>query len=108
LTVKIEEKTFRGWDLDEDPGMTPATVLLGPMFKCLEPLEVIQKAMSKAGIKGESYFFLIGIMNNFGLLLFIKFQKIQKHPNWVEITDYHVLGLICTPQKGQQITKLDF
>jgi hypothetical protein len=36
------------------------------------------------------------------------FQKIQKNPNWVEITEY-VLGLICTIQKaGQQITKLDF
>jgi hypothetical protein len=30
-----------------------------------------------------------------------------KNPNWVEIAEYHVLGLICT-QKGQQITKLDF
>jgi hypothetical protein len=36
-----------------------------------------------------------------------KFKKIQKNPNWVDITEYHVLGLICT-QKGQQITKLDF
>jgi hypothetical protein len=36
-----------------------------------------------------------------------KFQKIQKNPNWVEITEYHVLWLIYT-QKGQQMTKLDF
>jgi hypothetical protein len=36
-----------------------------------------------------------------------KLKKIQKNPNCVEITEYHVLGLICT-QKGQQITKLDF
>jgi hypothetical protein len=31
-----------------------------------------------------------------------------KHPYCVEITEYHVLGLICTTQTGQQITKLDF
>jgi hypothetical protein len=33
--------------------------------------------------------------------------KLKKNPNWVEITEYHVLVLICT-QKGQQITKLEF
>jgi hypothetical protein len=61
-------------------------------------------------------------MNNFGLLfkysnnirIFILLnklpilaqnKKIQKIQNCVEITEYHVLGLICT-QKGQQITKL--
>jgi hypothetical protein len=36
-----------------------------------------------------------------------KFKKIQKNPNLVEITEY-VLGLICTTQKGQKNTKLDF
>jgi hypothetical protein len=25
-----------------------------------------------------------------------KFQKIQKNPNWVDLTEYHVLGFICT------------
>jgi hypothetical protein len=34
-----------------------------------------------------------------------KFQKIQKNPNWVEITEYHVLGLI---KQIKQITKLVF
>jgi hypothetical protein len=64
-------------------------------------------------------------MNNFGLLfeysnntrIFIllnkltispqNFKKIKKNQKWVEIQEYHVLGLICT-QKGQQIRKLDF
>jgi hypothetical protein len=53
LTIKIEEKTYRGWDLNEDPDLTTGTILLGPMFKRLEPLEVIQKAMAKADIKGD-------------------------------------------------------
>jgi hypothetical protein len=62
-------------------------------------------------------------MNNFGLLfeysnnirIFISLNKLpilpklskkskksKKNPNWVEIPEYHVKGLIC-PQKGQQI-----
>jgi hypothetical protein len=42
------------------------------------------------------------------LFYVIKIQKkSKKNLNWVEITENHVLGLICT-QKGQQITKLDF
>jgi hypothetical protein len=33
--------------------MTPETVLLGPMFTGLEPLEVIQKAMTELDILNE-------------------------------------------------------
>jgi hypothetical protein len=33
--------------------------------------------------------------------------KLKKNPNWVEITEYS-LELICTTQKGQKNTKLDF
>jgi hypothetical protein len=71
----------------------------------------------KVGCPFIRHIFFIRIMNNFGLLFILlnkwpilspKFQKIQKNPNWVEITEYHVLGLICTTQKGQQINKLDF
>jgi hypothetical protein len=35
------------------------------------------------------------------------FKKSKKIQIRVEITEYHVLGLICT-QKRQQITKIDF
>jgi hypothetical protein len=53
LTIKMEENTFRGWDIDEDSYLTTGTILLDPMFKRLEPLEVIQRAMAKADIKGD-------------------------------------------------------
>jgi hypothetical protein len=34
------------------------------------------------------------------LILAQNIKKSKKNPNWVEITEYHVLGLICT-QRGQ-------
>jgi hypothetical protein len=69
-----------------------------------------------------STYFFFRILNNIRLLfeysnnirIFILLNKLlilgfspkfQKKSNWVEITEYNVLGLICT-QKSQQITKL--
>jgi hypothetical protein len=83
---------------------------------------LLKVAVLRTRVSIYSSYFFIRIMNNFGLLfeylniiqililhtklpILAQKKKLPKILNCVEITEYHVLGLICT-QKSQQITKL--